>query len=328
MRKLTSKKWLIIALITVLVVVIALVLFDVFGSSKPNNNLGPTPTALATGNQPKPSETTNYDDLDITLNGYRVYQLPEVDFQFVIATFEVSGSESINIDLSHFKTSEGLALNNVTNYVDELEKNNYFLGRQNVWFSIISDQPQTQANIFIPISTKDASQITVTCDLKDSLSWTIDLSRNISADTDLHYQAEDIITDGQTYQMKVSAAYNITGEYMYTINNGEEVEYTLPSTTKVYVFKVEAVSLWGDDIVVEQAQYVPTTSSEVFDALTSPIRSMKYENMLDKTIVESDSGYLFFVAYDPDDHPVTYQGVLKLKLQGSDNWIEVHVDLN
>ena len=66
----------------------------------------------------------------------------------------------------------------------------------------------------------------------------------------------DVITDGRSYQMTVSEAREITGEPLYQTVNGVQQEYLLPSTTKVYAFKVQAVSLWGDTIVIEEAWQV------------------------------------------------------------------------
>ena len=142
------------------------------------------------------------------------------------------------------------------------------------------------------------------------------------------YKSGDVITDGRSYQMTVSEAREITGEPLYQTVNGVQQEYLLPSTTKVYAFKVQAVSLWGDTIVIAEAQYVPRDSSEVFEALGAGITSISGTNMIGQEISDQQSGDLFFYAYDPDDHPITYTGVLKLKIQGQDNWITINVDLN
>ena len=142
------------------------------------------------------------------------------------------------------------------------------------------------------------------------------------------YKSGDVITDGRSYQMTVSEAREITGEPLYQTVNGVQQEYLLPSTTKVYAFKVQAVSLWGDTIVIEEAQYVPQDSSEVFEALGADITSISGTNMIGQEISDQQSGDLFFYAYDPDDHPITYTGVLKLKIQGQDNWITINVNLN
>ena len=66
----------------------------------------------------------------------------------------------------------------------------------------------------------------------------------------------------------------------------------------------------------------------MFEALGADITSISGTNMIGQEISDQQSGDLFFYAYDPDDHPITYTGVLKLKIQGQDNWITINVNLN
>lgn len=280
------------------------------------------------GNQEKPEVTSELDQVTVTLSDYRVFKLDEMDFQFAIVRVHVKAPSAINITLDHFQTSEGITLDKVSSYVTRLEKNSYYLGKQNVWFSLISEQTETDANLFVPVIDRNATSVTVSCDFGKNADWQLDLTSHAGSANQLQYQADDVITDGNTYQMAVSSAYEITGDYMYQTVNGTDREYLLPSTTKVYAFKVEAVSLWGDSICLESAEYVPENSQETFTALDSSICSMKFDNILGREIVEKDSGYLFFVAYDPDESPVTYKGVLRLKLKDAENWITVNVDLN
>ena len=283
---------------------------------------------LEAGSQTKPDATSDLDQVKVTLSDYYVFKLDGLDFNFVIAKIHVKGNMPINITLDHFKTSEGTTLNSVDSYVTKLEDNSLFLGKQNVWFSLISQNSEYDANIFIPVIDKNVASISVAVDFGGNADLVFDLSKKAGSADMLQYQADDVITDGKSYQMTVSAAYDITGGYMTQTVNGLEQDYLLPSTTKTYAFEVNAVSLWGDEIVIEKAQYVPENSTETFDALDSSINSEKFVNILDRTVDEKDKGYLFFVAYDPEDHPVTYKGVLKLKVKNSDTWIVVNVDLN
>ena len=144
----------------------------------------------------------------------------------------------------------------------------------------------------------------------------------------LGYVADDVITDGKTFQMKVGTAFNIAPEEMYRQFDDGKVETAgLPSTSQVYVFRLDAVSLWGDEVVIEEAEYITEGSENKFDALPSGFYSEKYKNILGKPIHEKESGVLFFITYNPDREPITYQGKLKLKLKGQENWIEITVSL-
>ena len=98
---------------------------------------------------------------------------------------------------------------------------------------------------------------------------------------------------------------------------------TAPNQTTVVVWLDK-----GDVIVIEDARYVPSDGRETLTALEASVRSMKQENILGREIREADEGTIFFYAFDPDDRPVSYDGVLKLKLKGNDTWIDVNVRLN
>lgn len=329
-KETSQKKWLILIAVLALVFCSILVWF-LFSQKSGKEEADKSMTEdlhMAETTTAKPELTEDLNTVEISLSDYRVYRLDEADFGFVIAKMHVKADEAIHITLDHFKTGEGIVLNDVDSYITALEQNSYFLGRQNVWYSIISENNETDANIFIPFKDKNENTLDLSCDIAEDMKWTIDLSKNAGTADQLQYKADDIITDGRTYQMTVSAAYDITGDYVYQTENGIQMEYYMPSTTKLYAFKVEAVSLWGDTIVIESAKYVPTDSNETFTALDAAIETMKYENILNREISEKESGYLLFVAYDPDDNPVTYEGVLKLKLQGSENEVIINVDLN
>lgn len=309
--------------IGIVIILIASVFFVMsIQNTKGNANELAEDITMAEGSQNKPTESSD-NEYKIDVVESVVFDLNEVDFKFAIVKLRVQGSTAINLPLNHFTTSEGVNLGEVDSYVTKLENQSLFLGKQNVWYEILSNENQTMVNIFVPIKDKNAKEIILNNDLGiDALEIKIGNSKGTAEM--LQYQADDIITDGKTYQMTVSSAYPITGDTMYQNNQ----EYLLPSTVEVYAFNIQAVSLWGDTIVVEEAKYVPENSKEVFNALDSSIQSMKYSNIINKQINEKDTGDLFFVAYSPIESPVTYKGVLQLKIKGSDNWVTINVDLN
>ena len=308
-----------------------LVFFDgLFGKkSGQKDDVVPAAEINETGNHEKPGATDPEEEtIRISWRDYTVYDLGDPDFRFIIASVRVSADGPTNLSLKHFVTEEGITLDHTQEYVRLLEEKSLYLGRQNVCFSLISEDASYTANVFIPVKDDALASLTVSCDIPGTREMKFQLVNAEGKREALEYHADDVITDGETYQMRVSAAYDITGQPLYKTENGTESEYLLPSTTKVYAFKVEAVSLWGDEIIIESAEYVPDTTGEVFTALPSSVRSLKNDNILGKSVTDKDSGFLFFYAYDPDDHPVTYRGVLKLKVRGYDQPVSVIVNLN
>lgn len=320
------KKALMVVLISAIIIGLFVIGYLVISPNNTQNNskVENTSLPLEEGGKDKPSENTAFNGIDIDLVDYETYHIKDLNQKFIIARLRVISDNSTNISLKHFKTNEGIVLDNYQEYVDVLEQNSYFLGKKNVWFELVSDDQEYLVNVFIPVKDIKASSIDVTIDFLDNKVLSFDLNKNILDGSSLKYQANDIISDGKTYQLKVSSAWDITGEQMY---DGEQ-EYLLPSTMGVYCFNLDVVSLWKDKIVIEKAYYYPENRKEAFEALGSNITSMKHSNIMGREITEKDSGSLFFTAFNPMDNPITYKGVLKLQVSGSDNMIEIDVDLN
>lgn len=320
-----GKKRLIAILVGIIIIAVIVLIFLLSSQFNNDSSIEPTstPTLSTIIGQDKPNANTEFDDINIDLVDYTTYKFDDLDFNFVIARIRVQANEATNIDLSHFTTSENISLNNYSNYVNQLESKSYFLGKQNVWFELVSVENEYFSNIFIPINDKNLETIEVTNDIDQSV-MTFDLSNNLGTKEMLQYEANDIISDGKTYQIQVSSAFDITGEQLYQ----NDMEYLVPSTVGIYCFNLDVISLWKDTIVIEEAYYYPDNSEEVFKALDSSVSAMKHENIIGKEITAKSSGSLFFEAYNPMNNPITYTGVLKLKVSGSDTLIEVNVDLN
>ena len=288
----------------------------------------PRPVISEQGGQEKPEVTQGLDAVRVDLVDSVTYNLDELDFQFVIARIRVKAEEPIHISLEHFVTSEGIRLDQIDEYLNVLDSKGMYVGKQNVWFELISPESSYVANIFIPVKNKLAKEVSVDIDFGEDQKLTLDLSKPSGTKEMLGYVADDVITDGKTFQMQVGSAFNIAPEEMYRQFEDGKVETAgLPSTSEVYVFRLDAVSLWGDEVVIENAIYTTEGNSMEFEALPSGFYSEKYQNILGKPIHEKESGVLFFITYNPEREPITYQGKLKLKLKGQENWIEIKVSL-
>ena len=280
------------------------------------------------GNQEKPDETNEEEQVQVDLVDYTVYDLDQVDFRFIIAKVRVKANDATNISLSHFKTSEGLVLSETSAYVNQLEKNSLYLGKKNVWFELISSQTNYLARIFIPVKDNTLSSISLESDLKNSHVMKFDLENPRGTAEELGYVADDIISDGKTYQMKVSNAYRISDEFTRTYESGYTEAYLLPSSAEVHGFYVEAVSLWGDAVEIESAYYQVHGSSEQFEALNGQFTTQKYANIVNSSITDKDAGYIFFVTLNPEDAPISYQGTLILHLKNQQQPIQIQVNLH
>ena len=330
-KKNKSLKTILLAL-TAFVLLGVLVFAIVFALKAPENDLSDLPEDTEvmlpdSGNQLKPDETDEEAEIQVDLVEYTVYDLDQVDFRFIIAKVRVKANDATNISLEHFTTSEGIVLSETSSYVQKLERNSLYLGKKNVWHELVSSNTNYLAHIFIPVKDDTLSSITMSSDFKNSHTMKFDLSNPTGTAEELGYAAEDIISDGKTYQMKVSNAYQISDEFTRTYDSGESEAYLIPSTAEVHAFYVEAVSLWGDAVEIESAYYQISENSDKFEALNGQFSTQKYVNIVNSQITDKGAGYIFFVTLNPESEPISYQGVLTLYLKNQDQPIQIQVDL-
>ncbi|MFI3284469.1 MAG: hypothetical protein R3Y57_05245 [Erysipelotrichaceae bacterium] len=265
---------------------------------------------------------------NVALVEYSVYDLNDLEFGFIIARIRIQKLDAdYSINLSDLTTDEGIHLDELSDFTNQLILNNYYLVKQNVSFDIDAKEESYMLNIFIPYEDKALDELTVNIDLTQN-QLVFDLTDATTDGSALYYKSDDVITDGATFEMVVSDAIEITGdEITRTYDDGYSEVYQYPSTAQVYAFKVTAVSLDQDTVEIEEAMYEVEGSGDVFVALNEQFKSMKYDNIIGQVISEEGSGTLLFMALNPDQEPIKYTGRLKIKLVGSDEWISIYVDL-
>lgn len=90
-------------------------------------------------------------DTVVTLEDYKVYDLVDVPFRFVLADVRLSNTKPINFELSRFQSDEGIILSSLDEYRSEITRNGYDLGIQNVTTQLTSNENELLAKILIPI---------------------------------------------------------------------------------------------------------------------------------------------------------------------------------
>ena len=320
--KLNSKN-----LIIILGVLLALILMCLvfFGFNVNNNNEIPKQTLPPVGNLEKPDENVDLNNVIVDLVEYDYYEFDEFDFGFIISKFRFKAQEPINLQLDNFVTSENVILSDVSTYVSKLEEQSYYLGKQNVFFEVVSQENTCFANIFIPVLNKENKDLTININ-NEKIEF--DLSKVNNKKEMFTYSSDDIITDGKTYQMSVSSAFEITGEQFEMVyDDGYVEDYTFSSTARLYAFKLDVVSLWGDEVVIEDAIYIVDGTNVEFDALQKNIVPQKYDNIIGTTIKDKTTGTIIIPTYSNNEDKLSFKGKLKLKLSNNENYIDIIVDL-
>lgn len=308
-----------IILIIAAIVLIALLVFmfkGLLGLFDDNDTNHPIP------NNPTVDVTDKVENFEIDIIDYEVYKLEEVDFNFILARFRIKDIKPINYSLNSLYTSEKtVKLSDYQKYISDLEANEYYIGSQNVNFEITSALNSEIFKIFIPIVDKNRNELEV-YDAISKAEFKFDLNKNVKNGEELQYHTgEDELISTEEYEIVVNNAY--IGNSFYQNNE----EYTYPSTIQIYVFVLDVKSLTNENLVLEDAIFIPNGSSEEYRALDASITSSKINNMISRNIYEGERAALFFEMYNPNESGIKYNGTLKLKFSNSDNWLSIKTEL-
>lgn len=243
------------------------------------------------------------------VNSYDYYSYSSLDFDFIIANITLEEGAT----LQQVTTNQDVNLADVQSYISKLEENGFYVGKKNVYFSL----PTTQftGNIFIPVPDSSKTleltynNVTVPLEKTDHKGEIKGLLMNSTKDT---------FTDDTTYEMNVSGMFEITGDEMYE----NDTQLVLPSSARVFSFKVTVTSLSDDSVEVSSAS-VSDASGWNANAEGSSISSMKYENMIGKTVSEKDEANLFFIVLDQEHRYNITTGTLTITLSGVETPIEI-----
>ncbi len=262
----------------------------------------------------------------ITVTSYQAYKLDSLDFTYVIASIHVETEGELNISLDHFTTDEGISLDDTADYRKKMSENSLSLDGQNVVDSLKSNQSLLDANVFIPIKKKDASSVTVSCDIEGVSKMVFDLSSASSDATGFAATAQASSTADMQAEtnstVEASASFEITGESL--LQKGSEM--MLPSTARVFAFKVTVNGSADSPITLSSAEY-DAGSAGVFAAEDSSVYSENYPVIIGKKVTDRQTGYVFVILLDQDRSISSYSGTLKLYLEGSNNPVEINAVL-
>lgn len=258
----------------------------------------------------EPTETS--DPLEGTfVKNYEYYAYSKLDFSFVICEVELKEGAT----LTDITTSTDINLSDVQSYVSTLEENQFYLGKKNVWFSLPTSG-DFDGNIFIPITDTSLESIDITYNDQTVI---LDLTNNQGNIQDLMFDStKDTFTDDKTYEMNVSDIFEITDQDMYE----GDTQLVLPSSARVFTFKVTVESLESNAVEVTSAS-LQDDSGFTAEAEGSSVKSMKYENMIGKTVNEKDEANLFFIVLDHENKLQVTTGTLTINLSGVETPIEI-----
>ncbi len=256
--------------------------------------------------------------VDFDLVEYKVYNLDALDYQFVIAKVRIKGEKAVDYSFADLVTSENVKLDCKEEYEELLNKKGISYTQFNLSSEIKSRNNSAVFTLLVPVLDKKAKSVDIT--LKDKVKITIDLTQNKGTAEDIGMNEDNTVINTENYQIEVLGGHQATGENLFY--RGEIVG---SSTSNIYVFKVHVTSFVKDPVVITDAEYVSENSSDTFHALSSDYETEKKRNLIDVKVEGEEEAYLFFQVLNPDKQSLTFQGILRIKV--NNEWFNVKVDL-
>ncbi len=251
------------------------------------------------------------NQLTIKLEDYKVYYLEGFDFNFVIANINITSDKAFNINLTEYKTDEGISLGD-SNYYDRLLASEYKVSFINNTYVVRSDNNSGNFELLIPFN-KDGGELKIN-KASDTI-FVINLDNNKEVISN-EKPTTDSDVKGDNYDLFISDAFVST---MMTYD-GEEYEY--PDQVSIFTFEIE-VKEADQDLLIEDAEYIQKSSGEVFKALDTSYSSYKISNIIGERLVKGQKAALFFEVFN--DNGRDFAGVVRIKFSNNDSWLELIV---
>jgi len=328
MKNWTRTQKILLACILALVLVIAAEagLYFVKKSNGEKAESTPAATAEVTA-EPTASASADLSRSKVSLGSYKAYKSTSLGFGFIAADMTVDSK--YDIDLSLFETEESLKLSNASAYREMLEDagyGSYIEGT--VEEKIEGSDTEYSVKLFIPVKDLSQTSLILYSDFGKNAKYTMrfndaeELDAEETAEPTSTPTAEAVVeNEEKTFKMTVLGSLEVSGDEMLS----DGMSMSLPSTARVFAFRIQADSLTSDSVVVEEALFL-ANNDELYSAEGASVSSMKYENLIGKSIGEEEEGYLFFIVLDPEREMTADNGILQVRLAGSEEWILVDTE--
>lgn len=302
----------ILILIIILVVLVGAIAFKGITSLISNNS-----NNEVINEKEEKEDIKHSDNVTISINDYTVYvdSEEELGFNFIVASLTFKGeSAPLVYDLYSMRTKQKIYLSQVDAYKTKLSSLGYDLDSQNIITEIRSDDTNTfTGKVFIPYDNLN-NELTV----YNGEALKFDLTKN-NADAKTLKKSYDgpsqSIIENDDYLIYVSETY-ISDMMMH---NGEDYD---AGGVKIYTFKIHVDSIRGENIKIEDAEFVRNGEETIYTALDEEYYSRKIDNIIGKTLTNNMDAALFFEAGNISSK-INYEGILRIKFSNNPNWIEI-----
>ena len=273
-----------------------------------------------TPNEEEPPIVTK-QEYNFVLDDYIYYKSDDLDFNFIIADIKVTSNVAIKLPLSTLSTSEGISLASTDNYLSELANNNYKPSKRGLSFSFNSDSKELSVTIFIPVQSKVLSELRVNSNVAPYSEIKINLndSTKLGDITELKLEDTTIINnpnDDLSFTLEFSDYFEPSN--FYTIGtDGKSMSVDIGTSSKVFGIKYTVTNDTDFSYKISDAQILLDTNS--FPLMNPEYLLMSTTNLASISLLESQSGVLFFLVPSDLDVYTFPKDKVKVKLTFSNN---------
>lgn len=239
----------------------------------------------------------NKQTFEYTINRYTLFDLEDFDFRFVLANVRIESNKPINISLSAFKTSEGVQLNDIKDYISAIEQAGYNFENYPIVSELKTSSTILDALLFIPI--KDESLETLNLDITlyplKTLNLDLEHPTEVGIIENLMSQ-EPIKEEGKSADIAFVRNAMIGPEQFYHLDaSGIKINSDFTSQSQILGVKVFIKNLKEEDLKITKA-YAVTKTGEYYIAVDNTYLIDGIDNIAEKSFQSEITGYLFFEA--------------------------------
>ena len=304
-RKIKKSVWIAVAVIAAAICV-CFIWLNSRNNTNTNASASSSASSASTSSSSSSAQSGQLSDAAVTLSSYDAYKLDDLDFSFIIAKVHVRASKTLTISLDHFTTSEGIKLNEVSSYKDQLTAKSYSLDSFNIASSLSGTTDEYDAVLLIPVKDKQTDAVTVACDFNAKNEMKFSLADANTSGTQLKKETPA----EQTFSVTAENAIEIDPEDMLEAN---DASYFLPSTARVFAIHVNITAKSGQSVTVSSAS-IATDSYGTLKTERAEVHTSRYASLLDQTITDTGDGYIFLVLIDSGHTIGTFTGTMNLQM--------------
>lgn len=298
-------------------------------------------------------------DTIVNLEGYKVYDLVDVPFRFLLADIKLSNIKPINFELSRFQSDEGLVLSSLDEYRSEITRKGYDLGIQNVATQLTSKENELIAKILIPIKNNFRQRLTVSVSgLKnDLLSFNLnegeigkpeDLGKSIAITNEpvnpdqtepeiveIENPDDEVLDDDTTENPEELEIIEISNRTIFNygqviskdliLYKGLEGYHRVDFANRVRILLINVTFDYDEEVSIVAARINFTENDDLAFALGPEYVIENGNNVLGKRIAQGSGSLIFQIdnrLFDLVNQPYT----IEVRFEEDSNWIRIPVN--